>query len=68
MAGGPEEPALAKTLQSLAQASEPDADHFIQPGFYFFQLDQFDEAVAILARTPALPGHPMLLLSLWQCP
>jgi len=62
---GLREPALAKTLQSLAQATEPDADHFIQPGFYLFQLDRFDEAVAVLERGAELfPKHPMLLLSL----
>jgi hypothetical protein len=57
--------ALARALQSLEQAAEPDADHYIQPGFYLFQLDRFDEAVAVLERGAALfPRHPMLLLSL----
>lgn len=52
-------------LQALADAAEPDADHFIQPGFYLFQLDRFDEAVAVLERAAErFPRHPMVLLSL----
>ena len=62
---GLREPALAKATQALEDSAEPDADHFIQPGFYLFQLDRFDEAVAVLERGAALyPKHPMLLLSL----
>ena len=62
---GLREPALAKSLATLEQMAEPDADAFIQPGFYLFQLDRFDEAVAILDRALALfPNHPMILLSL----
>ena len=57
--------ALAKSLKSLDDVATPDADHFIQPGFYYFQLDRFDEAVAVLERGAELfPRHPMLLLSL----
>lgn len=57
--------ALAKSLKSLEEASAPDADHFIQPGFYLFLLDRFDEAVAVLERGAGLfPDHPMILLSL----
>lgn len=57
--------ALAKSLRSLDEALTPDADHFIQPGFYLFQLDRFDEAVAVLERGAELhPNHPMILLSL----
>lgn len=52
-------------LQVLEDAAEPDADHFIQPGYYLFQLERFDEAVAVLERAAErFPRHPMVLLSL----
>ena len=62
---GLKDAALAKSLQSLESATAPDADHFIQPGFYLFQLDRFDDAVAVLERGAKLhANHPMILLSL----
>jgi hypothetical protein len=62
---GLRDPALAKATATLEGLKEPYADAFIQPGFYLFQLDRFDEAVAVLERGAALfPHHPMLLLSL----
>lgn len=62
---GLREAALGKCMQTLEQAEQPDADHFIQPGFYLFQLDRFEEAVAVLKRGAELyPRHPMILLSL----
>ncbi len=52
-------------LQALENAAEPDADHFIQPGFYLFQLDRFGEAIAVLQQAAErFPRHPMVLLSL----
>ncbi|HVL29520.1 MAG TPA: hypothetical protein VM326_02220, partial [Sphingomicrobium sp.] len=57
--------ALAKSLATLDGLARPHADAFIQPGFYFFQLDRFDEAVAVLRRgAAAFPKHPMIALSL----
>lgn len=62
---GFKEQALARSLQTLEGMAEPDADAFIQPAFYLFQLDRFDEAVALLNRAVELyPTHPMVLLSL----
>jgi hypothetical protein len=62
---GLREQAAAKAMRTLETIGEPDADAFIQPGFYYFQLDRFDEAVAVLERGEALfPRHPMILLSL----
>jgi hypothetical protein len=63
--GGLRDAALAKARATLEQAAEPDADAFIQPGFYLFQLDRFDEAVVVLSRgLQRFPDHPMILLSL----
>ena len=57
--------ALAKCLATLEGLSKPHADAFIQPGFYLFQLDRFDEAVTVLTRgAAAFPAHPMIALSL----
>ena len=57
--------AVAKAMRTLEETEDPDPDAFIQPGFYYFQLDRFDEAVAVLERADALfPNHPMVLLSL----
>ena len=62
---GLKDAALAKSMRTLEGATAPDADAFIQPGFYLFQLDRFDEAVAVLKRGAKLhPKHPMILLSL----
>jgi hypothetical protein len=64
-AAGNQELAVQLAMQFLEDADKPDADAFIQPGFYFFQLDRFDEAVAVLERGLAkFPNHPMMLLAL----
>ena len=57
--------AAAKAMAVLESMAGPDPDAFIQPGFYYFQMDRFAEAVAVLERGHALfPKHPMVLLSL----
>ncbi|HVL29329.1 MAG TPA: hypothetical protein VM326_01260, partial [Sphingomicrobium sp.] len=57
--------ALAKSLATLDGLAKPHADAFIQPGFYLFQLDRFDEAADVLMRGgAAFPNHPMIALSL----
>ena len=62
---GFKEQALAKSLKTLDAAKVPDADAFIQPGFYCFQLDRFAEGIKILNRgLEHFPTHPMMLLSL----
>src|SRR5215210_1050294 len=44
---------------------DPDADAFIQPGFYLLQLERFDLGTHVLERGAAeFPDHPMILLSL----
>lgn len=64
-AAGLREEAVKRCLEALDADPAPDADAFIQPGFYLFQLDRFEIGVAVLARGLALfPDHPMILLSL----
>lgn len=56
---------LAKCMATLEGLKKPHPDAFIQPGFYLFQLDRFDEAVEVLASgAAAFPTHPMMALSL----
>ena len=63
--GGARDHAVVKAMATLQDSKNPDPDAFIQPAFYYFQLDRFDEAVAVLDRAVALfPNHPMVLLSL----
>ena len=66
VAAGLSEPALAKSLATLEQVAESRRRRISSSrASICFQLDRFDEAVAILERAPALfPNHPMLLLSL----
>lgn len=62
---GLREAATKLCLETLDCNPDPDADAFIQPGFYLFQLDRFDVATAVLERGVAkFPDHPMILLSL----
>lgn len=62
---GQREAALKLCLDTLDADPAPDADAFIQPGFYAFQLGRFDLASAIFERGRAhFPDHPMILLSL----
>jgi len=62
---GAKDHAVAKSMATLKEAADPDVDAYIQPAFYYFQLDRFDEAVTLLERAEALfPNHPMVLLSL----
>lgn len=64
-AAGNRELATRLALQALEDNAQPDADAFIQPGFYLFQLERFDEAIAVLERAAdRFPRHPMILLSL----
>ena len=62
---GLREAATKLCLEALDANPDPDADAFIQPGFYLFQLDRFDVATAVLERgVEKFPDHPMILLSL----
>ncbi|MCY7271894.1 MAG: tetratricopeptide repeat protein, partial [Sphingomonas bacterium] len=62
---GLREAAAKLSLEALDANPDPDADAFIQPGFYAFQLDRFDVATAVLEHGVAtFPNHPMILLSL----
>ena len=62
---GLREAATKLCLEALDADPDPDADAFIQPGFYLFQLDRFDVATAVLERgVEKFPDHPMILLSL----
>lgn len=52
-------------LEALDANPDRDADAFIQPGFYLFQLSHYDLAAAVFERGVArFPEHPMILLSL----
>ncbi len=62
---GRQDEALTKSLATLDAMVEPDADAFIQPAFYLFQLNRFQEGADILERGAALyPDHPMVRLAL----
>jgi hypothetical protein len=64
-AAGRREEAAKRCLEVLDGDPSPDADAFIQPGFYLFQLDRFDVGTAVLERgLDRFPDHPMILLSL----
>ena len=64
-AAGDRDAAARTCLEALDVNSDPDADAFIQPGFYLFQLERFDVATKVLERGLAkFPDHPMILLSL----
>lgn len=57
--------ALAKLMATVEQSPESGPDAFIQPGYYLFQADRFDEAIKVLERgIERFPDHPMILLSL----
>lgn len=62
---GKSEDAIATSLATLESMATPDADAFIQPAFYFFQLNRFEEGAALLEKAVSLfPDHPMVQLSL----
>ena len=64
-AAGMRDAAVTMSLTALDADPAPDADAFIQPGFYLFQLERFDIGTALLERAVArFPDHPMILLSL----
>jgi len=64
-AAGMRDAAVTMSLTALDADPAPDADAFIQPGFYLFQLERFDIGTAVLERAVAkFPDHPMILLSL----
>jgi hypothetical protein len=57
--------AIDALVAALDSGGELDADAFIQPGYYLFQLNRFAESADVLSRGAALfPDHPMILLSL----
>ncbi len=62
---GQRDEAARVSLEALDVNAAPDPDAFIQPGFYLFQLENYDVASKVLERGLALfPDHPMILLSL----
>ena len=64
-AAGQHDQAVDMCLAALDANPAPDADAFIQPGFYLFQLERFDIGTKVLERGLAIfPDHPMILLSL----
>lgn len=64
-AAGHRDGAARHCLDALEADTAPDADAFIQPGFYLFQLDKFEAGAAVLERgLVKYPDHPMMLLSL----
>jgi len=64
-AAGQRDAAVKLCLAALDTNPAPDADAFIQPGYYLFQLERFDIGTAVLERGVAtFPDHPMILLSL----
>ena len=64
-AGGQRNEATKVCLEALDANPDPDADAFIQPGFYLFQLEQFELGTRVLkAGLTKFPDHPMILLSL----
>lgn len=57
--------AIKLSLEALDANPDPDADAFIQPGYYLFQAERFDIGSQVLERAMAkFPDHPMILLSL----
>ena len=64
-AAGQSDAAVKLCLEALDADPAPDADAFIQPGFYLFQMERFDVGTRVLERAVAkFPDHPMILLSL----
>ena len=64
-AAGQRDAAVKLCLAALDANPAPDADAFIQPGFYAFQLEKFDIGTQVLERgLTKFPDHPMILLSL----
>ena len=64
-AAGHREATVKLCLEALDADFAPDADAFIQPGFYLFQLERYDVGTKVLKRGLAkFPDHPMILLSL----
>lgn len=64
-AAGKRDEAVKLVLEKLDANPDPDADAFIQPGFYLFQMERFDIGSQVFERGMAkFPDHPMILLSL----
>ncbi len=64
-AAGQRDAAVTRCLKALDANPDPDADSFIQPGYYLFQMERFDVGTQVLERGVAkFPDHPMILLSL----
>ena len=64
-AAGMRDAAVTMCLKALDANLAPDADAFIQPGFYLFQMERFDVGTTVLERAVTrFPDHPMILLSL----
>ena len=62
---GQREEAATRCLASLETETNPDADAFIQPAFYLFQLDRFAQSAAVMEKAVKLfPDHPMIRLTL----
>jgi len=57
--------AVTEAMTALEAMAEPDADAFIQPAFYLFQLNRFAEGATLMERAVVLfPEHPMIRLTL----
>lgn len=57
--------AIETCIAEFEQGSRLEPDAFIQPGFYLFQANRFEESAMVLARgAKRFPDHPMVLLSL----
>src|SRR5690349_17077258 len=62
---GEHDKAIRTCLAALDAEPNPDADAFIQPGYYLFLMNRFADSAALLARgAERFPDHPMILLSL----
>lgn len=62
---GKSDDAISHSLAMLASMAAPDADAFIQPAFYLFQLNRFGEGADLLEKAVLhFPDHPMVRLSL----
>ncbi len=62
---GRQEEALTSSVATLEGMAEPDADAFIQPAYYLFQMNRFAEGAGLLEQAvERFPDHPMVRLSL----
>ena len=62
---GRQEEALFLTLATLDRMETPDADAFLQPAFYAFQMNRFAESAVLLEKAVGFfPDHPMVRLGL----